>query len=211
MRHVEFLVEEPSMEVALTALVPRLVADVATFRIHAFTGKRDLLRNLPHRLQAYARIRRSWPGLLIVVLVDRDDRDCITLKNDLERMSYEVGLRTRTHPGSSGEFDVINWLAIEELEAWFLGDVPAIKQAYPGVPETLADRARYRNPDAIRGGTWEALEEILQGAGHHKGGLSKIRAARDIAPLLNPAVNRSRSFCGFRDRLRCAVGWTDIA
>jgi len=91
---------------------------------------------------------------------------------------------------------------VEELEAWFFGDVSALIAAYPGVPATLAHRARFRDPDAISGGTWESLERVLQRAGHHTGGLEKLRAAREIAKHMDPERNRSRSFCGFRDRLR---------
>lgn len=50
-------------------------------------------------------------------------------------------------------FQVLNRLAIEELEAWFFGDVAALHSAYPRVPSTLGRRSRYRDPDAIRGGT----------------------------------------------------------
>jgi hypothetical protein len=99
----------------------------------------------------------------------------------------------------------MNWLAIEELEAWFLGDIHAVVRTYPRVPETTGNRNRYRNPDSIRGGTWKALGSILQAAGYHSGGLRKIQAARSIAPHLNPAQNRSRSFRGFCDRLGDAV------
>ncbi|WP_410250836.1 hypothetical protein [Sodalinema sp.] len=46
----------------------------------------------------------------------------------------------------------------------------------------------------MQGGTWETLEKVLQRGGYHKGGLEKLRAAREIAPHMNPSVNRSRSF-----------------
>ncbi len=100
----------------------------------------------------------------------------------------------------------INRIAVEELEAWFFGDVGALVAAYPGVPETLDRRAKYRNPDAIAGGTWEALERVLQEAGHHGGGLAKVRAARDIAAHMDPGRNRSRSFQVFRDAIVACLG-----
>jgi hypothetical protein len=68
-------------------------------------------------------------------------------------------------------------LAIEELEAWFFGDMDAVRALYPRVPETLEQRAGFRDPDAIRGGTWEALERILQRAGYFAGVANRARSA----------------------------------
>src|SRR5580698_6267952 len=70
-QHLEILVEELSAETFLSALLPRLLGDGATFRIHSFQGKSDLLANLERRLMGYAR----WipDSTRIVVLVDRDD------------------------------------------------------------------------------------------------------------------------------------------
>ncbi len=45
-----------------------------------------------------------------------------------------------------------------------------------------------------KGGTWEALERVLHRAGYHKGGLEKIKAAREIGSHLNPQNNLSSSF-----------------
>ena len=42
--HLEFLVEEPSMEAFLNVLLPRLFPD-CTFRVHAFQGKERILQN----------------------------------------------------------------------------------------------------------------------------------------------------------------------
>jgi len=89
----------------------------------------------------------------------------------------------------------------EELEAWFLGDVKAITAAYPGVPPSLAHQAGFRDPDAILGGTWEALERVLQRAGYHRGGLEKIKAAREISQHMDPHRTSSKSFQVLRDGL----------
>ena len=107
--------------------------------------------------------------------------------------------------GAGGVFQGVNRNAIEELEAWFFGDPAAVGAAYPGVPKTLGRRAPFRDPDAIEGGTWEALERVLQKAGHHLGGLRKVQAARDIARHMDPERSRSRSFRVFRDAIRGLV------
>jgi uncharacterized protein DUF4276 len=70
------------------------------------------------------------------------------------------------------------------------------------VPTTIPARAGYRDPDRIRGGTWEAFERILQQAGYFAGGLRKIEAARAVTRHMVPARNRSRSFQVLHDALR---------
>lgn len=52
--HIEVLVEEPSMEAFLHALLPRILPSGRTFQIHSFQGKSDLLGKLEARLRGYA-------------------------------------------------------------------------------------------------------------------------------------------------------------
>ena len=195
--HVEFLVEEPSMEALLRALLPQLLGAVQ-FDVRVFQGKPDLLARLPHRLRGY----RAWlpEDYRIVVVVDRDDDDCHALKAQLEQNALAAGLSTRTQR-SQGRFAVVNRIAIEELEAWYFGDWEAVRAAYPRVQEGVPRRAGYRDPDAISR-TWEAFERILQRSGYFAGGLGKIDAARSIAPHLDPARNTSHSFQVLRDALQ---------
>ena len=197
--HLEFLVEEPSAEVALANIVPKILGQRVTFRVHTHQGKQDLLSRLPARLRGYS---RSLPAdFRIVVLVDEDRQDCDELKAKMENAARLAGLNTKSQAPIGGQFRVLNRIAIEELEAWFFGDVEALCTAFPRVPPSLGERAKYRDPDAINGGTWEALERVLQKAGHHKGGLAKIAAARVISEHMVPERNRSRSFQVFREGL----------
>lgn len=103
------------------------------------------------------------------MLVDEDREDCRTLKEKLEQSAERAGLRTKSRT-SGAQFTVLNRIAVEELEAWFLGDVEALRVAYPGVSASLGAQAKFRDPDAVAGGTWEALERVLQRAGHFPGG-----------------------------------------
>jgi hypothetical protein len=96
---------------------------------------------------------------------------------------------------------VVNRIVVEELEAWFFGDWSSVCQAYPRVPATIPQQARYRTPDAIAGGTWEALERVLRNAGYFQSGLRKIEAARAIASHMQPEINTSQSFQIFRRTL----------
>ncbi len=196
--HLEFFVEEPSSEAALLNLVPKIVGPQTSFLIHNYGSKSSLLKKLPDRLQAY---RRWLPEHhRIIILVDEDRENCQELKQYLEQAAIDSGLVTKSNTSGSN-FQVLNRLAIEELEAWFFGDVPALIQAFPGVPPTLDQKAPYRNPDSIRGGTWEALERVLQKAGYYKSGLAKIDAALKISERMDPSRNQSKSFQVFRDGL----------
>jgi len=195
--HIEVLVEEPLMEAALRLILPRIL-DGITFDIHPHQGKDALLARLSERLRGYSRwIPKDWR---ILVVVDRDAQDCRELKSELDAVARAAGLITRT-AASGGHFQVINRIAIEELEAWFFGDWSAVRAAYPRVKASIPDMSPYRFPDGIAGGTWEALERLLQDAGYFKTGLRKIEAARSIAGHMDPSRNRSPSFRALRDAL----------
>ncbi|MGH2397397.1 MAG: DUF4276 family protein [bacterium] len=194
---VEVLVEEPSMEAALQAILPKILGETS-FHIYPYQCKDELLTRLPERLRGYANwLPRSWR---IVVVVDRDDDDCVQLKEKLEAMAADAGLATCTSAGGL-PYTVVNRLAIEEMEAWYFGDWVAVLLAYPRASKSIPSQARYRDPDKIAGGTWEAFERVLQRAGYFKGGLRKIEAARQIAAHMEAAQNTSRSFQALRDTL----------
>lgn len=193
--HVEVLVEEPSMAEALRILLPKVVGGLS-FEIHPHQSKHDLLARLPGKLRGYAR----WiPATFrIVVVVDRDDDDCHERKARLEKLAAGAQLATRST--AKPTYVVVNRLAIEELEAWYFGDWKAVRTAYPKAEATVPAKAKYRAPDNIQGGTWEAFEHVLQEAGYFAGGLRKIEAARTVAEHMVPLRNTSPSF-----RALCAV------
>jgi hypothetical protein len=80
------------------------------------------------------------------------------------------------------------------LEVWYFGDWGSREAAYPLVSPTVSRQERYRNPDAVSGGTWESFERVLKRHGYFKGGLCKTEAARSIAPHIDSARNASPSF-----------------
>jgi hypothetical protein len=182
--------------------MPKLLQD-AEFEIFRFQCKDDLLKNLPARLRAYS----SWlpPEWAILVLVDRDNSDCRELKQQLEAVAQQSGLSTKTQ--GSDRFQVVNRIVIEELEAWFFGDWPAVKQAYPRVQDNIPQKSPFRDPDAIKGGTWEALERVLKKAGYFPTGLNKLQCAREVATHMTPDANRSASFQAFVQAINAARAW----
>lgn len=200
--HLEILVEEPSAEAFLSAWLPPLLGDHATFAIRVFQGKSDLLANLEKRLKGYA----HWlPGYArILVLVDRDNADCTVLKSTLEQAAAAAGLSTRT--GMAGQaWQVANRIAIEELEAWYFGAWSSVLRAYPKAPTNIAMKASWRQSDEIAGGTWEAFERVMQKAGYFKGGLRKIEAAQAIGAEFDAKECHSPSFTAFHNAILEAI------
>lgn len=194
-------VEEYSMEAALEQLLPKLLGEVA-FQVIRFQCKGDLLKKAPDRLRGYA----SWlpAGWRILVLVDRDDDDCMVLKAELENMAVAAGLLSKTAAGQGRCFQVVNRIVIEELEAWFFGDWAAVQAAFPRVPATVPQKTGFRDPDAIAGGTWEALELVLKRAGYFSTGLRKLELARSVAGHMVIQNNCSRSFQAFASAVMAA-------
>ena len=186
------------MEAFLNAWLRRALPEGSTFVISAYRGKLALLRKLENRLRGYA----TWlpADHRIVVVVDRDDDECHELKSRLEQLCKDAGLRSRRAAGDA-DWQVVTRIAIEELEAWYFGDWQAVRRAYPRVSPDIPRRARYRDPDAIRGGTCEACERVMNGYGYFKEGLAKVEAAAAIGEHIEPMRNRSHSFAVFRDAI----------
>lgn len=202
---LEVLVEEPSAEVFLDHVLPRLLPAEATYRIHPHQGKLDLLAKLEGRLRGYASWIKQRSDVWIVVLVDEDRQDCKAIKATLEKAAKRAGLVSRGAARAGKRFHVLNRIAVEELESWLLGDPDAVLAAYPKVNASFHKRANYRDPDAVNGGTWEAFERLLQRAGYYAAGLQKQKAARDVALHVEPSRNRSPSFRAFCSGIQLIV------
>ncbi|MFM6010236.1 MAG: DUF4276 family protein [Dolichospermum sp.] len=189
--HIEFLVEEASTEIALNLIVPKIIGNIHTFKIHNFQSKDRLLKRLPERMKVYANfIPDDWR---IVILVDEDRSDCQELKKKLYNASSVVTQK-------KGNI-VLHRIVVEELESWFIGDVAAIRTEYEKIPASLSQQAKFRDPDTIKGGTWEELDKILKRYGYETG-LQKMDFAQKVSPHMDVENNQSRSFQVFRDGLR---------
>ena len=97
-------------------------------------------------------------------------------------------------------------LAIEEFEAWYLGDIKAVRKAYPTANAHILNS--YVN-DSICG-TWEILadavykggSESLLKRGWQAVGEQKSAWAEAISPHMNVDDNASPSFQFLRSQLR---------
>jgi hypothetical protein len=195
-------------------LLTELVRTDATFRVHPYKGnaripknmrdaadpsKRILLTNLPKLLKGYGRTFQGYGPdyqAAVIVVCDLDYKHPGHFPGELKAVLESC------HPRPETRF----CLAIEEGEAWLLGDVPAILSAYPSAdPDVVAS---YVN-DSICG-TWETLANaVYQGGAKalaNKGwqavGVEKTRWAEDISPRMDVEMNASPSFCSFRDQVR---------
>jgi hypothetical protein len=101
-------------------------------------------------------------------------------------------------------------LAIEEFEAWYLGDLKAVRKAYPNAKNSIL--SSYIN-DSICG-TWELLADAVYKGGHEalkqKGGqeIGKQKSiwAKAISPHMDVDNNASLSFKFLRSELREKAG-----
>lgn len=198
---IEFLVEDDCIKITLQQLLPKMLPVKYKWVIHSFQGKDDLLSKLPTRLRGYRKIGGCGR---IVVIIDQDSNNCIELKNKLDRIARNLGLIPKSQTRDEETFKVMNRIIVEELEAWFFGDNRALSTAFPGVPESLHKKEKYRYPDKMHN-TWEQLEAVLKRAGYYQTGLDKREAAGLISQHMVPSINCSKSFQVFREGLNSLV------
>jgi len=211
MMHIEVLVEDSSGGKLLQCLLPQLFGPYGephTWRLHSYKGigripknlgnkpdptKRILLDQLPRLLRGYGRT----PGIdAVVVVIDTDRRDCKVFLQELKAVAQGCV------PAPATLFR----LAIEEMEAWYLGDQRALRDAYPGA---RADVLKGYVQDSACG-TWELLADAvypggsaaLKKAGWPLPGQVKHEWAEKIGPRMVMDRNVSPSFGKFRDGLR---------
>jgi hypothetical protein len=212
--HIEILVEDSSGEKLLQLLLPRILGpqgEPNTWRLHSYKGigriprglvakgdptKRILLDQLPKLLRGYGKT----PGIdAVVVVLDTDKRDCAAFLSELKDAAHACKPAPET----------LFRLAIEEVEAWYLGDRDALLAAYPRAK--LDVLGKYVQDSACD--TWELLADAV-----HSGGSAAIKKAgwplpgqvkhewaEKIGPLMGMDRNKSPSFVKLRDGLRRLV------
>jgi hypothetical protein len=213
--HFVILVEDQSGKKALDILVPKIVdlGDAHSFKVLPYKGighipknmknpgdasNRILLENLPRLLRAYGKTFAGYPedyAAAVIVVCDLDSKCLKTFRQSL------FGILNKCSPKPETRFCI----AIEEGEAWFLGDLNAVTRAYPRAKKTVLNS--YVN-DSICG-TWEKLadavykggSQALTARGWQAVGAEKSKWAETIAPEMDITNNLSPSFCYFRSKL----------
>ena len=209
--HFEILVEDPSGKKVLDILIPKIIGNQHKFKVRSYKGighipknltnptnvNTDLLLNhLPIQLRAYGKSYANDPAKVVIVVCDLDNNCLKAFRQELFTVLNACNPRPETR----------FCIAIEEGEAWLLGDIPAIKAAYPKANNTILNR--YQN-DSICG-TWELLADAvfsggsraLKNKGWRAAGKEKFVWAQKITPYMNVDKNASPSFCYFRDKIR---------
>ena len=211
--HFDILVEDESGKKVLETLMPKIIGE-HTFKLHFYKGighipknlkshtdvsKRVLLNQLPRLLRGFgktfANYPPSFPAVLIVVC-DLDKKCLKTFRGELCSVLNSCTPKPKTR----------FCIAIEEGEAWFLGDIKAIKAAYPDAIDNVMNN--YQN-DSICG-TWECLADAIYPGGSnvlknepwYVIGKEKSNWAQNITPKMDINNNKSPSFCYFRDKIR---------
>lgn len=219
--HFEILVEDQSGKKFLDFIVPKMIGAVDSTRVISYRGmgrlpkdlkaatdsrKRILLDQLPKLLRGYGKTFAAYgPGYpaTVIVVCDLDDRCLKAFRTELVEVLDACAPRPRA----------CFCFAIEEGEAWLLGDLPAIRKAYPRAKAGLLDA--YEN-DSICG-TWEVLADAvypggvsaLSSKGRQAVGMEKSRWAESICPYMELGRNQSPSFRYFRETVRSLASLVD--
>jgi hypothetical protein len=185
LKHLEFLLEEASMQNVLEDVLSRLVSNDSefTWRCHPYNGKENLIRRLPNLLHGYSK----WitDEYHIIIVIDRDQDDCHELKQRIVDMCNKAGLSEQS----------LVRIVVVMLESWFFGDPKALEAAFPRLKQRrIGDGATYRNPEE-RPDPARDLDREMREVGY-KAGYRKLAHSRAISPHLNleEEHNRSHSF-----------------
>ncbi len=212
--HFEILAEDLAGKKALDILVPKIISDQHTFKVICYKGvsripknlknvsdpcKRQLLDQLPRLLNGYGKTFANYPAefhAAVILVCDLDDKCLKLFREDL------FGILNRCNPKPETRFCI----AIEEGEAWLLGDLAAVRSAYPNAKNNVLHS--YAN-DSICG-TWEKLADAVYPGGSKKLaargwqaiGAEKYKWAEMIAPGMDVENNSSPSFRYFFGKIR---------
>lgn len=193
---VHALVEGPSDKAFLERWAKRLLPG-HELRAYPHQGKgklsggrpgprrRGLLDQLPAKLAAYGQ-SLDPDEARVLVLIDADDDDIRGLAERLESLLGSLNPAPR----------VFFAFAVEELEAFYLGDLAALQRAFPDF-----DRARAQAyvPDSICG-TWELFGKIVGDAGGNKVAWAEAMGDRLTTRCGNSRSPSFREVCtGLRD------------
>ena len=215
--HFQFLIEDQSSAALIEILMQRISVGNSnvTFSCKAFKGlgglkKKNtvketktgkLLNDLAIYLRGFNKSLQGFPSAIFVVL-DNDDRNTAEFCEELNHVAYQNNITV----------DHVFCIAVEEIEAWLLGDENAILEAYPAAK--LAKLHTYVQ-DSICG-TWEFLAEVVYPGGmvklqrdctsYMEIGRYKYEWAKNISAYMDINHNNSPSFMYFISEINKRIG-----
>lgn len=167
---IVLLTEEPSMTQLLNIIIPKLWPGSVPgldWIVLSHQGKTDLERSIPKRMAGW-----NYGNPHFIILRDNDGADCFAIKQKLCDLAS----------GSNRPFHAR--IVCQELESWLLGDLAAIRLAYPSA--SIRNRAMFRDPDRLTNASQELGRLIDVKA--------KIARAGNIGRHFDLSRNKSRSF-----------------
>ncbi len=212
--YFQFLTEDQSGSKLMDAIMEKVCAvhEGVSYKCKFFHGiggftKKNTIKEtktgkLLNDLATYLRgFNRSLSGLgkeaAIFIVLDNDERDTDGFRAELQAVAESNNI----------SIDHVFCIAIEELEAWLLGDLDAIKSAYPSAKLQFAQTYEQ---DSICG-TWEKLAEIVYDGGLKKfkhdcptyieKGIIKCEWAQNIGNYMAVEKNKSPSFKYFIEEI----------
>ena len=168
-----FMLEEESAKHVIESLLPLILSGFPSVNCLCIPhqGKSDLQRSIPIKLKAWRK-----PETFFVILHDQDSHDCRKLKQELQKICAE-----------QNKHSPLIRIACRELEAWYFGDLDAVKRAFPNLEMVkYRNKAKYRNSDNIICPSAE-LQRIIKG-------FHKSIAAKKVPQYMDINNNSSRSF-----------------
>lgn len=211
--HFQFLVEDKSGAILVRELMEKLLLgredvtyDCKNFHgLGGFPKKKtvqdiktgNLLNDLSSHMAGFDKSLRGISAAVVVV-VDNDKRNTNDFQTQLEQLVQQREI----------SIDHVFCIAVEEIEAWLLGDEEAVTMAYPQAKRAILHKYKQ---DSICG-TWEVLADAV-----YPGGISKLKKsssgymgigeekcewAKRIGALMNIDDNKSPSFQHFVTSIR---------
>lgn len=165
-----FFVEEKCMETFLkkSTLLKGVPNDFTKFR-----GKSVLLKEVAKRIGTLEK-EANHKNYYYIILVDKDNDDCNKLKQGIVDGCEEQS------GGLLAKGRLLVRIVCRELESWYLGDLNAVKSAYP-----KSKISKNKNPEKIT----KPYETILKSVDE----TSKNRMAEKIAPHLYKSYKEDRT------------------
>lgn len=210
--HIQFMIEDRSSAVLIDLLMEKLQGkfpaftwNIKSFRgIGGFTKKNTiketktgkLLNDLATYLSAFDK-QLQGVAAAIFIIVDNDTRETADFRRELEQVAHNKHV----------SIDHVFCIAVEEVEAWLLGDRDAVEQAYPSAKASILNTYIQ---DSICG-TWELLADAVYQGGSRKLkkdcptymeiGERKAAWAKNIGTYMQLNKNKSPSFQYFMGEL----------